>query len=245
MPNTQLPESPIGDDTYIDLHSMFFTLQGEGPFSGRRALFIRLAGCNLQCPGCDTEYTQGRTRIPYTELIEDVIETTDTSVLVVITGGEPFRQDLTVQLVWELAVLGYTVQVETNGTLFPHDMHTILEEWPNVHIVCSPKTPSITRGLERALLDPVAGARVSFKYVVDAQCNADDGLPLLALENPNRTRVYRPPYLHTAPHRIYVQPYDVDGDPARTAANRNATVDAAKAHGFTLQLQIHKLLELP
>ena len=40
-----------------DVHSIFPTIQGEGPFVGQPAIFIRLAGCNLQCPACDTDYT--------------------------------------------------------------------------------------------------------------------------------------------------------------------------------------------
>jgi len=59
--NQQKPEPRAkGDGSILDFHSMFFTIQGEGPFAGHRSIFVRLAGCNLQCPGCDTEYTQGR-----------------------------------------------------------------------------------------------------------------------------------------------------------------------------------------
>ena len=41
-------------DGTLEVHSIFKTIQGEGPFCGTPAVFIRLAGCNLQCPWCDT-----------------------------------------------------------------------------------------------------------------------------------------------------------------------------------------------
>src|SRR3954467_9071958 len=48
------------DGNSLSIHSIFYTLQGEGPYSGCPAVFMRLAGCNLQCPGCDTDYTSGQ-----------------------------------------------------------------------------------------------------------------------------------------------------------------------------------------
>ena len=40
----------------LQVHEIFHTIQGEGPFSGRPAVFIRLSGCNLRCWFCDTEW---------------------------------------------------------------------------------------------------------------------------------------------------------------------------------------------
>ena len=63
MKNQQLADKPVLNETGLSLqvNSIFYTIQGEGPFAGRPAIFIRLAGCNLQCPGCDTEYTKRQT----------------------------------------------------------------------------------------------------------------------------------------------------------------------------------------
>jgi 7-carboxy-7-deazaguanine synthase len=102
----------------LDVHSIFYTIQGEGPFSGFPAVFIRLAGCNLQCPHCDTEYTQGR-RLAYPEVVAEYVSTlSQPRGLVVITGGEPFRQNLT-KLLQCLSDYRLLVQIESNGTLPP------------------------------------------------------------------------------------------------------------------------------
>ena len=46
----------LDDGQELWVQEVFYTLQGEGPFSGQPALFIRLAGCNLRCFWCDTEF---------------------------------------------------------------------------------------------------------------------------------------------------------------------------------------------
>ena len=131
-------------DTFgcIDVHSIFPTIQGEGPHAGRPAVFVRLAGCNLTCPACDTDYTSTRDRMSVHHVINRIATVNpvvDTPTLVVITGGEPFRQDIT-ELINRLLEFSHEVQIETNGTLWRKSMSNIR---PNhsLQIVCSPKTP--------------------------------------------------------------------------------------------------------
>src|SRR5262245_30518232 len=86
-------EASYGSALYVN--SIFQTIQGEGPLSGERAIFLRLAGCNLQCPLCDTEYTK-RNEWSIETVVDKIIENqfpeNRHNQLVVITGGEPFRQ---------------------------------------------------------------------------------------------------------------------------------------------------------
>ena len=93
------------------INEIFYSLQGEGFYTGTPSLFIRLSGCNLQCPFCDTEH------IPYTDMTErEIIEEAEKCPAkhVVITGGEPSLQ-LTNSLVEGLHGVGKYVAVETNG----------------------------------------------------------------------------------------------------------------------------------
>lgn len=103
---------------------VFTSIQGEGPYAGRAATFVRLMGCNLSCDWCDTRWTwdagqhdqrRDDARATAAELFADV-----STGLVVLTGGEPLLQQS--QPAWTelLALLiGCVVQVETNGTRAP------------------------------------------------------------------------------------------------------------------------------
>jgi 7-carboxy-7-deazaguanine synthase len=88
--------------------NLFTSIIGEGRFAGTPASFIRLAGCNVNCDFCDTEY------IANEELTEnELVSWAKGNNLkhVVITGGEPLMQDLT-----PLALLMPMAHLETNGT---------------------------------------------------------------------------------------------------------------------------------
>ncbi len=104
----------------IRVSELFTSIQGEGPFTGSRAVFIRLAGCNLRCYFCDTKYSQDPSSGEVVELkkLVEFIEA-EKPQMVVITGGEPLLQK---KSILELAkILGdkILVQVETNGTIPP------------------------------------------------------------------------------------------------------------------------------
>jgi len=219
----------------LDVHSIFYTIQGEGPFTGFPAVFIRLAGCNLQCPGCDTEYTQGR-RLAYPQVIADYVHSISLPKgLVVITGGEPFRQNLR-QLLYHLDRKEHLVQIETNGTLppskFQYTKYPRLDHFHGTYIVCSPKTGKINKEI---LLWACC-----LKYVLDADSmNPDDGLPIQALGHTANPQLARPPEDWDQP--IYLQPMDT-GDPAHNQRNIDAVKQSCMKHGYRLQLQIHKYI---
>lgn len=238
--NSQPIEKRRADDagTSLDVHSVFRTIQGEGPYTGHPAIFIRLAGCNLQCPMCDTDYTSKREELDVDTLVTRVRLAKHGSKLdlVVITGGEPFRQNIT-PLVTRLLGLCFNVQVETNGTLaLPDDLAQVVETNParyGCHIVVSPKAGKVHPSVE--------AAACAYKYVMAYYSEDADGLPKLALDHSASPRVARPPEGRVIP--IYLQPMD-SADMDENDGHLAACIDSCIAHGYTLQLQVHKLINL-
>lgn len=221
-------------DGMLDVHSIFLTIQGEGPFCGTPSVFVRLAGCNLQCPACDTDYTQGRRAASVQEIL-DKVQGYQSSGLVVITGGEPFRQDIT-RLLNVLTDAGFYVQIETNGTLEPveYPYSTMPDIRTGVYVVCSPKA-----GKVHPRINDVA---CCFKYVIaHDSIHEDDGLPLRAVEHLASPYVARPPKNWARP--IYLQPMD-SKDEELNRLNLQAAIDSCMKFGYILQLQIHKIIEM-
>ncbi len=137
------------DSLYIT--SMFFTLQGEGPFGGLPALFIRLTKCNLACSFCDTFFDAGdwitfedieakakRTIANYFNGNPPAWALTETGgplhpdIVLVITGGEPTLQKNLTEFLRRQVGDYKAVQIESNGTVN-------LEIPKGVTLVCSPK----------------------------------------------------------------------------------------------------------
>jgi organic radical activating enzyme len=251
----------------LDVHSIFYTFQGEGPFAGTPCVFVRLGGCNLQCPDCDTIYTDKPgdkyKRRLYTahELVNAVVNDypvlTTSSKLVVITGGEPFRQNLSPFIVLMLRA-GFYIQIETNGSFSPayapDDYHL---PWFNhntyerkgVYVVCSPKTGKVNKHTEIVAC--------AYKYVMAYDSvDPEDGLPIYALSHDTGRRVARPP--QGVP--VYLQPMDHEftinssrkhwvSESLRIAEiseqnrrSRQAVLESCLKHGYIFQLQIHKFV---
>ena len=234
--NQQKPEAEARNNLSLDIHSIFDTIQGEGPFTGHRALFVRLAGCNLQCPHCDTEYTEGRKSYEYDVAVDHILgHLKQNCKLIVITGGEPFRQNIQSLIRLLISRSAVTVQVETNGLLgipvgLRHAIHT-----GRLHVVVSPKTARIHESCSMAS---------AFKYVVEAGEDniLSDGLPREALGHKAVPHVARPPNGYSGP--IYINPMDAQ-DPVANKANMDAARDAAFEHGYVLGIQMHKIVGVP
>lgn len=207
----------------LQVTKIFDTMQGEGPFIGMASVFVRLAGCNLQCPMCDAEYTTRKLMNP--GKIVDEIQKYYKLCLVVLTGGEPFRQNIT-PLVKLLINTGFSVQIETNGCYYLDDF-----PYSKVTIVCSPKTPKINPDI------PVH----YYKYVLDKDHISDeDGLPTSVLGMPHPPARPRP---HEQDVRIFVQPADAQ-DESKTMENIAFTWDVARRFGYRYSPQLQKYLGL-
>ena len=102
----------------IKIVEIFYSIQGEGKFSGYSCVFVRLHGCNLDCSFCDEPLHKGSFESKTSkELIEQIKKYPTKQV--VITGGEPSLNDIN-EFIDALHVEGYHVAVETNGYMFRH-----------------------------------------------------------------------------------------------------------------------------
>ncbi len=146
----------------LQLAEIFYSIQGEGTWAGTPAVFVRLAGCNLACSFCDTDYA-----LKFFASVEDVVrmvgEAGGACPMVILTGGEPLAQTQTGALIAALQSDGRRVHIESNGTLFA-DLPS------DVWLCVSPK--------ER--VDPRMAARANeAKLIVDGRV-PEEHLPLFA-----------------------------------------------------------------
>lgn len=131
--------------------SRFFTLQGEGPYAGHPAFFIRLAKCNLACSFCDTYFDAGNW-MSYDQIFDDMEAeirkffvdrkmdfpgwakpSPTRKIVLVITGGEPSLQQNLVGFLERANGIFYKTQIESNGT-------DVLKDFPRkTTLVVSPK----------------------------------------------------------------------------------------------------------
>ena len=101
----------------LQLSEIFYSIQGEGTWTGTPAVFVRLAGCNLSCDFCDTDYST-KLLASVGDVLAMVREAGGDCPMVVLTGGEPLAQAETYALVTALREDGRRVHIESNGTIF-------------------------------------------------------------------------------------------------------------------------------
>ena len=151
------------------INEVFESIQGEGSFTGVPSIFVRLQGCPVGCPWCDTKHTwtvdpqlersvdevmteQGESEHWFKHSIEQLLALFTAQGYnakhVVISGGEPCMYDLN-PLSTRLIELGYSVQIETSGTF---EILTHKDTWVTV----SPKVnmpggkPVLSSAMQRA-----------------------------------------------------------------------------------------------
>ena len=213
------------------------TIQGEGPHTGRTAVFIRLGGCNLTCSWCDTPYTWDAKRFNLKQemsrvSIDDLTRNLPTAQLAVITGGEPLMQqdkDGWRPLLIDLKSRRYETHIETNGTIAPNSTTLQYATYFNVSpkppsAVTDPKTNSSALALFRALAEQ---GRASFKFVAK---DTDDLNYINAF-----TEEHRIPRHHT-----WIMPEGADRDTHLT--NLQHLADHIVEHDYNLTTRLHVLI---
>jgi 7-carboxy-7-deazaguanine synthase len=210
---------PIKQDynNHLDVVNIFKTIQGEGAYAGTPAIFIRLGGCNLKCSFCDTEF-DNYTNLHIDNIVKKITElAVNTVKLVVITGGEPFRQDLS-ELCDLLLDIGLKVQIETNGTIFR-------EINKNVMVICSPKNYN---GIGYKHIDQEMLKRANyFKFIISAT-------------NKNYNQI---PKEFADLNNVYIQPMD-EYNEQLNQENHKLCVELALQYNYNVSIQTHKILNI-
>lgn len=195
----------------------FNSIQGEGFWLGSAATFIRLHGCNLSCPWCDTKESWHTNEIGASKVkwmyAEEILKICDVEQ-VVITGGEPCIHPRLHTLVRYLQLNGHYVCIETNGTL-----PTPEADWVTV----SPKPESNYSIHARCKANEL-------KFVVSDELNFDrDVLPWLLLEETEYTTVWLQPE---------------GGDMQQSAERAFEFIAKHPNRNLRLGVQIHKIFNL-
>ena len=146
----------------IKVSEIFTSFQGEGPYIGTPATFLRLYGCNLNCEWCDTDIST------YEMLsVDDVAEILMTQMefnninLLVITGGEPTLQMEEIKRLIKELPEDIKIQLETNGSIF--------EYIPEIEYVISPKEDK-----EKVFENYYKYDNVFFKFVITCEEDIDE-----------------------------------------------------------------------
>jgi 7-carboxy-7-deazaguanine synthase len=238
----------LREDGELWVQEIFPTLQGEGPFAGTPSIFVRLAGCNLRCWFCDTDFESSTLHLAPDDVLSAVLrERAERPVdLIVLTGGEPLRQNIVPFLDWAFGA-GLSVQIETAGTVWVPGLERFFDNLDPLTIVCSPKTPKLHPMIERYC--------EHYKYIIsfaNMSFDAEKGIPLNDTQERASNAHHREPLFF--PKRfpeprykesvtIWLQPCD-EQDEIRNRENQALCIGLAMKHGYRFSLQQHKVLGL-
>ena len=115
IPTTATLDSTSADLVFLPIVETFHSVQGEGVWTGTNAFFIRLGGCDVCCPWCDTKQSWNARNHPQRNIADLIAEVQAAHpAIAIITGGEPLLHDLT-PLSVGLQAKGLKVHLETSG----------------------------------------------------------------------------------------------------------------------------------
>ena len=200
----------------MKVNEIFYSLQGEGHYTGTPAVFVRFAGCNLRCWFCDTDFVKG-VEMSEDEIVEAVLQYP--TRYVVITGGEPTLQ-ITASLCDKLHAHGLYLMMETNGTRpLPEGCQV---DW----ITCSPKLIDVEEGKRKI-------ATIRLRHI--------DELKVVFEDSPTQDMAL---YEQIPATEYRLQPCDTQ-DPLCNQAILNKTIKYILQHPkWKLSLQTHKILNV-
>jgi 7-carboxy-7-deazaguanine synthase len=222
----------------MHLIELYKSVQGESSFAGLPCIFVRLAGCNLRCAWCDSEYTFTGGK-PFTEdEIVARIEALAPCNLIEFTGGEPMLQARElIPLMHRLLASGYTLMIETSG-------ERPLAEVPTaVHKIVDVKCPGAGSAANSFRMENLAALtkRDEVKFVLTGRADYEFARAFIADHDlPGK-----------AGHILLSPAFNKSPSPLRTTDNATldprTLVEWMMADGIParLSLQIHKFIWEP
>ena len=177
---------------------IFHSLQGEGASIGTPSVFLRLALCNLVCTWCDTKYTWDWRTYDYKAEVMDVpLEMVEEKILgyecphLVVTGGEPLLQQRSLApLLRSLARRGFSIEVETNGTITPEPgLLETVEQWNVSPKLANSGNSPHRREVSESLLAFQHLPKAYFKLVVVEPSDLEEVVALIQTYDIPRDRV--------------------------------------------------------
>jgi 7-carboxy-7-deazaguanine synthase len=177
--------APPGAEKDLKVSELFTSLQGEGPSAGEPATFLRLAGCNLRCTWCDTEYSWNWERFSKHEQV--TTRSIDALALelagaprLIITGGEPLLQQAALATLLQRLPRGLYVEVETNGTVVPSAaLLSRVNQWNVSPKLANAGEPEARRLNEQALTALKGGQSAWLKFVIEGEQDLEEITALL------------------------------------------------------------------
>jgi 7-carboxy-7-deazaguanine synthase len=244
------------------------TIQGEGPFAGHCAVFVRLAGCNLgakkSCPWCDTDFAL---RKAITMTVEQILQAANAMKMVgafnrklmVLTGGEPLMQPYVTELIRFAILDGWTVQLETNGYFCDQKLiDLIVAVWfthkDQLHFVVSPKVNARGRypTINPTLLHYSACLKILVEDVEELEDSPYSTIPEFAHEYARNLQkpVYISPinWYRREPHpnqEVVSAWGDTPLDIERCKRNAEYAAKLVVQYGYRLNLQQHLFAGMP
>ena len=213
-----------------DVIEKFLSINGEGMRQGHLCTFVRFKGCNLRCKYCDSAYSYDPTESAEIMTAEQIVEycRANGAKMVMLAGGEPMFQPGIVELIKKLCEEGFSVEIETNGSIDISQVAAIKNNRP--YITLDYKTSA--SGMEAHNLfsnyDYVT-KQDSVKFVVGSVHDLD-----VMVETVNKYSLLEKTNVLISPVWGDMNPLDI--------------VEYMKHHklnGYKMQMQIHKFIWNP
>jgi len=211
----------------MQVAEVFYSIQGEGVTAGLPAVFVRLQGCSVGCSWCDTKYSwdpEAGSAVDLDALVEEV--SAYPCRRAVVTGGEPLESPSFALLLKALGVQGFTIEVETSGTVPPPPSVDRSVQW-NVSLKLAGSGVDEARRLKPDVIRAFLARDAWWKFVVTSDADVAEVLHLA-----ERFALPRA--------RILLQPEAVHREDLLERSRW--VVEACKLHGFAFSPRLHVVL---